>query len=134
MTVPPAAGAAEDQPRAWEAGGRQRPAYRGVKWAAEYTGLARRTLHRRVDAWLDPAHPEHRSPYAIRSSRRSNARGDRIVDPVDTERVRLQELGQLDASVTTGQWDLMIAERRVPYLAVTAEPWFSALLKDPAGD
>jgi hypothetical protein len=128
---PPVSGGAEDRPRAWETGGRRRPPYRGVKWAQEYTGVGRRTVHRRVDAWLDPEHPEHRTPYAIRSSQRPNARKDRLIDPVDAERVRLQELGQLDGSVTTEEWDRMIAERRVPYLSVTNERWFAELLRVP---
>jgi hypothetical protein len=109
------------------AGGGGRPAYKGVSWAIAHTGLGRRTVQRRVDAWRDG----DRGPYALRSSARSNPRNDRLVDPVDAERVRLQEAGRLDPSVTAEQWDAKIQERDVPWLYVTREPWFQELLGAP---
>lgn len=111
--------------RPWESPTRPRPAYESVTWALTYTGVGRRTIQRRVDAWLRG----DRTSYAMRSSTRPNQRGDRLVDPVDAERVRLQELGHLDSAVTAAQWDAMIAERRVPHLVVTGEQWFQDLVK-----
>lgn len=81
----------------------------GSRWlsvteAAEHTGLSRRTVQRRVDAWLDG----DRSPYAIRGRRHFGrgttgvdpTEGERQVDELDAERVRVQLDGELDPAVT----------------------------------
>ncbi len=70
--------------------------------AVAYTGVPKKTLHRRCDAWIDAG---DRSPNAIKSSRTGGAtRGDRLVNRDDAERVRLQRLGELDGRVTADEW------------------------------
>ena len=103
------------------------PELRGVQWAVSHTGLGRRTLQRRVDAWLEG----QRDPYAIKSGRRNSWRGDRLVDPVDAERVRLQEKGRLSPDVTAARWREMITDRDIPWLYVTEEPWFREIVGWP---
>lgn len=104
------------------------PQYRPVKWAVDWTGLGRRTVHRRLDAWRSPNEWERLSPYAIRGTKRPNVRGDRMVDPVDAERVRLQENGRLPENVNTQMWLDMIVRRDVPWLYVTDEAWFRSVV------
>lgn len=72
--------------------------------------LSRRTIQRRLDAWLDG----DRSPYAIRCARTGGDRGVRLADPVDVERVRLQLAGELDQSVTAEQYATSRRARRGP--------------------
>jgi hypothetical protein len=107
--------------------GRAELAFRGVQWAVTHTGLSRRTVHRRVDAWL----AGDRTPYAIKSTTRPSRRGDRRLDPVDVERVRLQETGRLGPEVTADRWRELIKERDIPWLYVTNEAWFRDVVGSP---
>lgn len=95
-------------------------ALRSVVWAVTHTKLSRRSVQRRVTAWLDG----DRSPYALKGGKRNSWRGDRLVDPVDAERVRLQAVGRLSAEVTAVEWSGMVARREIPWLYVTQEQWF----------
>ena len=71
-----------------------------VTEAVEYTGLSRRTVQRRAQAWIDG----DRTPYAIKSGRTGGDRGDRLIDRADAERVRLQRLGELPGTVTAEEY------------------------------
>lgn len=102
-------------------------ALRGVQWAVTHTGLGRRTVQRRVDAWLDG----DRSSYALKGGKRNSWRGDRLVDPVDAERVRLQAAGRLAPDVTAGEWLGMVARRDLPWLYVTKDEWFREVVGAP---
>lgn len=104
------------------------PIYRPIVWAVSWTGLSRRTVQRRLDAWRSPHAWISGSPYAIRGTTRAGERGDRMIDPVDAERVRLQERGLLPAEVTTRQWLDMIAARDLPWLYVTDADWFRQVI------
>ena len=81
-----------------------------VSEAVELTGLSDNTLRRRVDAWLSG----DRSPYALKGGRTGGDKGDRLVDPLDAERARLQRLGELPGTVTTDEYARQAAERPGP--------------------
>ena len=110
--------------------GQSAPAFRGVQWVVTHTGLSRRTVHRRVDAWL---RGERDTAYPLAGTVRPSRRRDRRIDPVDAERVRLQERGQLGPDVTAEQWRDMIARRDIPWLYVTMEQWFRDVVGAPPG-
>lgn len=103
------------------------PDMRRLSWAVKHTGLDRKTLHRRLDTWT----AGDRSPYALMGSRSTNPRGDRLVDPLDAERVRLQEAGRLDREVNAEMWRRMVNKRLVPWLYVTREKWFQDIVGPP---
>ncbi|MEU8023717.1 hypothetical protein AB0B88_16030 [Micromonospora haikouensis] len=71
-----------------------------VTEAVRHTGLSRSTLQRRAQAWIDG----DRSPYALKAGRTGGDRGDRVIDRVDAERVRLQRLGELPGAVTAHEY------------------------------
>ncbi len=71
-----------------------------VPEVVELTGLSATTIRRRCDAW----ERGDRTPYAIKVGRTGSDRGDRLIDPTDVERVRLQTRGELDRDVTAEQY------------------------------
>lgn len=71
-----------------------------VSEAAVYTGLSANTVRRRVDLWLSG----DRSSRALKGGRTSGTTGDRLIDRVDAERVRLQLLGEVEPTVTPEEW------------------------------
>lgn len=99
-----------------------RPGMMTVSEAVIHTGLSMNTVRRRVDAWDSG----DRSPYALKGGRSGG--GERLVDRLDAERVRLQRVGDVASAVTTEQWRGLLAAGKVP-LSVTKEPWFAALLE-----
>jgi hypothetical protein len=79
-----------------------------ISEAVVHTGLSRRTVQRRVDAWL----AGDRSPYALRGRLAAGGRGrpvgrearERRVDRLDAERVRAQLDRELAGDVTAEQY------------------------------
>lgn len=74
-----------------------------VSAAAEYIGTSISTVQRRADAW----EAGNRSPYALKSTRAGwvgGHRRDRLIDPTDAERARLQRHGELPADVDAEQY------------------------------
>jgi hypothetical protein len=78
-----------------------------VPEVVELTGLSATTIRRRCDAWQRG----ERTPYAIKVGRTGGDKGDRLIDPDDAERVRLQARGELDPAVTAEQY---AAQQRPP--------------------
>lgn len=76
--------------------------------AVARTGIPRRTIIRRVDAFLRGVS----SPYAIRGGRADDAYEGRYVDAVDAERVRLQTLGKLAPEIDAVAWAASPAGRK----------------------
>jgi hypothetical protein len=84
--------------------------------AVHRTGLPRRTLQRRVDAYIravQAGQEASASPYAIVGQRLDDAAESRCVSAVDAERVRLQCRRELGPEVDAATYAAMIikAER-----------------------
>lgn len=75
------------------------PGGMSIAEAIEHTGVPKRTLHRRAEAW----ETGDRTSYAIRSWR-LYAGGPRRLDRADVERVRMQRLGRLDPTITADEF------------------------------